>query len=137
MARRNDDVMVVALQAVAQAVRNLPNADGNVESRNLDKFQKNKPPSFMGTHNPDGAKVWLKKIEKIFRLMACSEEQKVVLSTHMLEEEAEDWWDNTSQRFAEDGIVVTWLVFRDAFLENYFPEDARGRKEIEFLVLKQ
>ena len=137
MARRNDAVMAAALQAVAQAVQNLPNADADVESRNLDKFQKNKPPVFLGTHNPDGAKVWLKKIEKIFCLMACSEEQKVVLSAHKLEEVAEDWWDNTSQRFAEDGVVVTWLVFKDAFLEKYFPLNVRGRKEIEFLELKQ
>ena len=61
----------------------------------------------------------------------------MVLGAHMLEEEAEDWWGNTSQRFVEDGTVVTWLVFKDAFLEKYFPEDVLGKKEIEFLELKQ
>ncbi|XP_050885288.1 uncharacterized protein LOC127088774 [Lathyrus oleraceus] len=55
----------------------------------------------------------------------------------MLEKEAEDWWRNTVQRFDEDGIEVTWALFRDAFLEKYFPEDVRGMKEIEFLELKQ
>ncbi|XP_058766122.1 uncharacterized protein LOC131639659 [Vicia villosa] len=69
--------------------------------------------------------------------MTCSEEKKVLLGTHMLEEEAEDWWNNTSQRFVEEEVVVTWVVFKEAFLEKYFPEDERGKKEIEFLELKQ
>ena len=137
MAGRIDAAFAAALQAVAQVVQNLPNAGADVEFRNLDKFQKNHPPSFRGTYDPDGAQVWLKKIEKIFCVMNCSIEKKVQFGTHMLEEEAEDWWGNTSQRFDEDGTVVTWIMFKNAFLEKYFPEDVRGKKEIEFLELKQ
>ena len=33
--------------------------------------------------------------------------------------------------------MVTWTVFKDAFLEKYFSEDVRRKKEIEFLELKQ
>ncbi|XP_050896649.1 uncharacterized protein LOC127103432 [Lathyrus oleraceus] len=69
--------------------------------------------------------------------MNCSDVQKVQFRTHMLEIEAEDWWRNTVQRFDEDCIEVTWALFRDAFLEKYFLEDVRGKKEIEFLELKQ
>ncbi|XP_058745896.1 uncharacterized protein LOC131618748 [Vicia villosa] len=61
--------------------------------------------------------------------MNCNDAQKVQFGTHMLEKEAEDWWNNTLQRFEEDGIEVTWDLFRDVFLENYFPEDCRGKKE--------
>ena len=137
MARRNEAAMAAAMQAMAQAVQNLPNAAADAESRSMDKFQKNNPPSFKGTHDPDGAQIWLKKIEKIFRFTKCSEEQKVQFGTHMLEKEAKDWWGNTSQRFEEDEIEISWTVFKDAFLEKYFPEDERGKKEIEFLELKQ
>lgn len=49
---------------------------------------------FKGRHDPDGAHTWLKGIEKIFGVMACSEEQKVHFGTRMLKEEAKDWWDN-------------------------------------------
>ncbi|XP_058732932.1 uncharacterized protein LOC131604514 [Vicia villosa] len=69
--------------------------------------------------------------------MNCTDAQKVQFGTHMLEKEAEDWWNNTLQRFEEDGIEVTWDLFRDVFLENYFPEDCRVKKEVEFLELKQ
>ena len=92
MDQRDDAVMAAALLQVARAVQNLPNAAADVESRNLDMFMSCNPPKFMGTHEPDGAQDWLKRIEKIFRLVICSEEQKVVLGAHMLEEEAEDWW---------------------------------------------
>jgi hypothetical protein len=35
------------------------------------------------------------------------------------------------------GEEVTWAVFKREFLNRYFPEDVRGKKEIEFLELKQ
>ncbi|XP_050876198.1 uncharacterized protein LOC127079888 [Lathyrus oleraceus] len=98
---------------------------------------RNNPPTFEGAHEPDKAQEWLKVIEKIFRVMNCSDVQKVQFGTHMLEKEAKDWWRNIVQRFYEDGIEVTWALFRDAFLEKFFPKDVRGKKEIEFLELKQ
>lgn len=33
--------------------------------------------------------------------------------------------------------IVTWVVFRAEFLENYFPVDVRSKKNIEFLELKK
>ncbi|XP_058740974.1 heat shock 70 kDa protein 4-like [Vicia villosa] len=36
-----------------------------------------------------------------------------------------------------DGIEITWDIFKREFLRRYFPEDVRGRKEVEFLELVQ
>ncbi|XP_058741020.1 uncharacterized protein LOC131613363 [Vicia villosa] len=58
-------------------------------------------------------------------------------STHMLTKGAEDWWTNTVQIFDEEGVEVTWTLFCGAFLENYFPEDVREKKEVVFLKLKR
>ncbi|XP_050878174.1 uncharacterized protein LOC127081990 [Lathyrus oleraceus] len=69
--------------------------------------------------------------------MAYTEEHKVLFGTHMLSEEAEDWWDNTRQILEVVGAEITWTVFRVQFLEKYFPEDVGSKKEIEFLKLKQ
>ena len=33
--------------------------------------------------------------------------------------------------------MITWDAFKDAFLEKYFPEDVKNKKEVEFLELKQ
>ena len=55
----------------------------------------------------------------------------------MLAEEADDWWVSLLPILEQDGAVVTWAVFTREFLNRYFPEDVRGKKEIEFLELKQ
>ncbi|XP_028208477.1 uncharacterized protein LOC114391705 [Glycine soja] len=56
----------------------------------------------------------------------------------MLADEAEYWWENTCPRLeGAGGAVVQWETFRQTFLEKYFPEDVKNRKEMEFLELKQ
>ena len=138
---RNDRAIADALQALAQAMaqngQNNQVVEAPDEFRALGRFQRNNPPKFVGAHDPESAQKWLKEIEKIFRTMACSDAQKVQFGTHMLTEEDEDWWDNTRQRLADIGTEITWAVFREEFLKKYYPEDARGKKEIEFLELKQ
>ncbi|XP_058758799.1 uncharacterized protein LOC131632051 [Vicia villosa] len=69
--------------------------------------------------------------------MDCTQAQKVRYGTHMLAVEAEDWWLETRQRLEVVGEEITWVVFRREFLRKYYPEDVRGKKEIEFLELKQ
>jgi len=69
--------------------------------------------------------------------MACSEGQKVAFGTYTLVEEDEYWWENTRQCLEAEGQDVTWDVFKRVFLEKYFPEDVRNKKEMELLELKQ
>ncbi|XP_058756335.1 uncharacterized protein LOC131629574 [Vicia villosa] len=109
VARRNDDVISEELPMFVGAIVKTLNVNaGNREEDEFRAFGK-----FLRNNTPI-----FEEIEKIFR-------------------EAEDWWGNTVQRFDEEGIEVTWAHFRDAFLENYFLEDVRGKKEVEFLELKQ
>ncbi|XP_050889108.1 uncharacterized protein LOC127094297 [Lathyrus oleraceus] len=69
--------------------------------------------------------------------MACADAKKIRYGTYMLSEEAGYWWDNARQRFEANGTMITWVVFKGAFLENYFLDDVCGRKEVECLELKQ
>jgi len=139
MAGRNDVAIAAALEAVAQVVGQQPNANAgaNAEVRMLETFLRNHPPTFKGGYDPDGAQTWLKEIERVFRVMQCIEVQKVRFGTHMLAEEADDWWIGLLPILEQDGAEVTWAVFNREFLDRYFPEDVRGMKEIEFLELKQ
>ena len=138
MAGRNDRAIADALQALAQAIgnQNRGEAGAPVEYHGLDRFQRNNPPTFSGGYNPDGAQTWIREIEKIFRVMACPEEQKVPFGTYTLVEEAEYWWENTRQRLEAENQLVIWEAFKEVFLEKYFPEDVRNKKEMEFLELK-
>ena len=98
MARRGNGALANALQALAQAMQNQPNAGGKDGARALEAFQRNYPPTFKGKHSPEGAQEWLKDIERIFRVMDYSDAQKVHFGMHMLAREADDWWIATRQR---------------------------------------
>ena len=69
--------------------------------------------------------------------MRCSEDQKLVFAAYRLSGEAENWWNDTLRLLELQGIPVTWEVFKNRFLEKYFPQDLRQAKEREFLNLKQ
>ncbi|XP_058741124.1 uncharacterized protein LOC131613474 [Vicia villosa] len=137
MAGRNDAAIAAALEAMAQALEHQPNAGENAGSRSLATFQRENPPVFKGKHDPDGALEWLKEIERIFRVMDCTQAQKVRYRTHMLAVEADDWWLATRPRLEAAGEEITWDVFLREFLRKYYPESVRGKKEIEFHELKQ
>ncbi|RHN53603.1 putative cu(2+)-exporting ATPase [Medicago truncatula] len=138
MTGSSDAALVAALEAVAQAVQQQPKVEtGGDGTRMLETFLRNHPPTFKGRYDPDGAQNWLKEVERIFRVMQCSETQKVRFGTHMLAEEADDWWVSLLPVLEQGDTVVTWAMFRKEFLSRYFPEDVRGKKEIEFLELKQ
>ncbi|XP_058758243.1 uncharacterized protein LOC131631466 [Vicia villosa] len=137
MAGRNDAAIAAALQAMVNAMENQPNPAGDAGTRSLATFQREKPPTFKGKHDPDGALDWLKEIERIFRVMDCTPDQKVRYGTHMLEVEADDWWLETRPILEAAGEEITWDVLRREFLRKYYPESVRGKKEIEYLELKQ
>jgi len=137
MAGRNDAALAAALEAMANAVGNQNNVGANAEVRMLETFLRNHPPTFKGRYDPDGSQTWLKEIERVFRVMQCEDAQKVRFGTHMLAEEADDWWVSLLPILEQGGVEVTWTMFRREFLDRYFPEDVRGKKEIEFLELKQ
>ncbi|XP_050909255.1 uncharacterized protein LOC127123032 [Lathyrus oleraceus] len=136
-AGRNDEALAAAMQAMAQAFQNPPNADENMGSRSLATFQRENPPTFLGRYDPEGALAWLKEIERIFRVMDCTLVKKIRYGTHKLSGEVDDWWVDTRLRLETAGEEITWEVFRREFLKKYYPEDMRGKKEIEFPELKQ
>jgi len=145
MARGRDDGAIArALAAVAQVLAQSNEQaaigrrnEGETEERRLDRFLRNNPPTFKGRFDPEGAQAWVQGMERIFRAMVTSDDQKVRLATHMLAEEAEFWWTNVKGRLETSGEVVTWARFKTEFLRKYFPKDLKTKKEVEFLNLKQ
>ncbi|XP_044489090.1 uncharacterized protein LOC123213686 [Mangifera indica] len=65
------------------------------------------------------AEAWLKQIQKIFTAMGCSDNQKVVVATFMLQ------------------APITWSRFEEVFNEKYFPDHVRFKMEADFLSLIQ
>ncbi|XP_028226594.1 uncharacterized protein LOC114407588 [Glycine soja] len=140
MAGRNkrERLLTEALNNLVQVMANQGGGGGATMYHGLDRFQRNNPPTFKGGYDPEVAEAWLRQIEKIFRVMECLDHQKVLFAPHMLADEAEYWWENTCPRLeGAGGAVVPWGTFRQNFLEKYFLEDVKNRKEMEFLELKQ
>jgi len=78
---RNDDAIAATLSAVAQALaQNQGNGShgqedqGEAEERRLDRFMRNKPPTFKGRFNPEGALTWMESMERIFRAMVTNDD---------------------------------------------------------------
>ncbi|XP_058733202.1 uncharacterized protein LOC131604804 [Vicia villosa] len=55
----------------------------------------------------------------------------------MLAIEDDEWRLETRYRFETADEEITWVVFRREFMRKYYLEDVWGKKEIEFLELKQ
>ena len=137
-ARRNDDVLAAALNAMTQAVNELRNQNaGNAGQGILDRFLKRNPSTFTGGHDHEKARLWIQELEKLFEALQMPDNQKVVCAVYMLREEAENWWENTRPRLVIGGAAITWAIFRENFLGKYFPESVRNQKIQEFLNLKQ
>ena len=68
---------------------------------NLLNLEKANPPSFRGTFGLDKAEEWVKAMEKIFSILACTDRQQVAFATYMQEVDVEFWW-NIVKRLLED-----------------------------------
>lgn len=94
-------------------------------------------PTFEGQVDPLEAEKWLRQVEKKFLMQAVPEEVKPMLISSYLVGEAEEWWDSTAPVIAPAGQTITWSMFREEFLDQYFPAAIRTRKMQEFRALKQ
>ncbi|CAL5422329.1 unnamed protein product [Camellia sinensis] len=97
------------------------------------EFKKMKPPQFHGGLDPLKVEAWVIGIENLFEVFPCSETQKVLLATFMLEDEARRWW----MLMRENHKDVDLTKFLEIFNDKYFSQCVRDRKVSEFMELKQ
>ena len=62
MAGRNDVALAASLEAMARAMENQPNVDGNAGSHSMAAFERENLPTFKGKYDPNGALQWLNEI---------------------------------------------------------------------------
>ncbi|XP_050876243.1 uncharacterized protein LOC127079937 [Lathyrus oleraceus] len=95
------------------------------------------PPEFHGGLNPVKAREWITSMERIFHIVHCSEENKVVFSSHMTKGSAVRWWESASTLMTNQGVPRDWEHFKTIFMDKYFPSSLRTQKEFEFQQLRQ
>ena len=97
------------------------------------EFLKLKPPTFQGGMDPIKANEWIAEIEKNFRLLRCTDAQKVEIGSYLLVGEANRWWNLKS--LAEPDM--DWERFLEIFREKFMPRAMQNAKRMEFENLKQ
>jgi len=102
----------------------------------VEDFLRHKPTKFTSKASPDEAEAWLRKCEKIFTVMSCADEQKLLFATYLLNGDAEYLWAGMQQQMQTRDEQVEWTSFWTRFLEKYFPDTARQDREAEFLALQ-
>ena len=71
--------------------------------RSIERVQKLGAEPYDGSGDPEEAWLWLDRVNKIYRVMGCSDDQRVLFSSFLMEDRAKDWWDAVDRRYP-DGI---------------------------------
>jgi len=63
----------------------------------MEDFMRHKPSKFTGKITPDEGDAWLRECEKIYRVIDCTDAQKLSCVTFLLVADAEYWWVGMKQ----------------------------------------
>ena len=77
--------------------------------RSIERVQKLGAKPYDGSGDPEAAWLWLDKVNKVYGVMGCTDEQRVLFSSFLMEDRAKDWWDAVERRYP-DGIA--WNQFQ-------------------------
>ncbi|KAH7510957.1 hypothetical protein JRO89_XSUnG0235600 [Xanthoceras sorbifolium] len=89
---------------------------------------------FNGSGYPDSAHAWLNDLERVFRVMGCSDEQKFSFATFLLKDRAHDWWLSMQRH---NPMVVSWHEFKRLSNAHFYPSFYQNLKMNEFFKLVQ
>lgn len=68
----------------------------------LKRFKYCNPPIFKGRTDAKEAYDWIRKMEKCFKIMKCTSEEKLLLAEFSLNNEAHIWWESMGRVHARD-----------------------------------
>lgn len=125
---------------ITKMIREIVNACELCQCSTFDKFFRLQPPAFVGGSDPLVAEVWIAQMEKIFKYVPCTEEEKVDFATFMLKDDAINWWNFTCLSLKNkvgENNTIGWESFKTMFLNRYFPQGIGPVRGKEFIDLKQ
>ena len=112
-------VKIVAIATRQQSQRPPPLREVLEEpGRSIERVQKLGAKPYDGSGDPEAAWLWLDKVNKVYRVMGSTDEQRVLFSSFLMEDRAKDWWDAVERRYP-DGI--SWDQFQQEFTDRFFP----------------
>ena len=126
---------IVAIATRQQSQPTLPPREVIEEpGRSIERVQKLGAKPYDGSGDPEAAWLWLDRVNKVYIVMGCTDEQRVLFSSFLMEDRAKDWWDAVEMRYP-DGI--TWDQFQQEFTDKFFPQSHNDSKIEKFFILEQ
>ena len=77
--------------------------------RSIERVQKLGAKPYDGSGDPEAAWLWLDRVNKVYEVMGCTDEQRVLFSSFLMENRAKDWWDAVERRYPD---VISWDQFQ-------------------------
>ena len=102
--------------------------------RSIERVQKLGAKPYDGSGDPEAAWLWLDRVNKVYGVMGCTDEQRVLFSSFLMEDKAKDRWDAVERRYP-DGIA--WDQFQQEFTDRFFPQSHKDVKIEVFFKLEQ
>uniref|UniRef100_A0A6N2LEE9 Reverse transcriptase domain-containing protein n=1 Tax=Salix viminalis TaxID=40686 RepID=A0A6N2LEE9_SALVM len=90
---------------------------------------------FLGEHDVEIARRWIRKVEKTMTQISIPEGLKVNCAAQLLSDRAMTWWETVQMRRAVETLV--WSDFKTEFENQFYSRYHHKVKEQEFLALKQ
>ncbi|XP_042012067.1 uncharacterized protein LOC121760474 [Salvia splendens] len=88
--------------------------------------------------DPANAETWIRAIERIFKFLRCTNQERLSCVIYQLTESAEYWWETKQRTMSREQLdALTWENFKEELYDMYIPRSYRKAKEAEFYNLKQ
>ncbi|CAA0822205.1 Unknown protein, partial [Striga hermonthica] len=102
------------------------------------QFRTYAPPVFTREEGPLAVGDWIRKMDRIFRMMGIFDQHMVSCVEFQIEGAAGDWWDDYWRlRTADERDQLTWDQLKGILEAKYYPRHFRERMEREFYELLQ
>ncbi|GJU20340.1 reverse transcriptase domain-containing protein [Tanacetum coccineum] len=86
------------------------------------EFMKCEPIKFKGTEGAMGLTRWFKRLESVFLINKCAENDKVKYATSTLLDEALSWWNSVAQPIGiENAYKIPWVKLKKIMIKQHCP----------------
>lgn len=92
--------------------------------------------TFEGTSDIVSSKSWLIRLQRIFYMMRCIDEERLSFIELLLEGNAYHWWMSVLRRYEEHGAAI-WVDFQRELTNKLFPIIYQEGKINEFITFLQ
>ncbi|GKE92319.1 putative reverse transcriptase domain-containing protein, partial [Tanacetum coccineum] len=99
-------------------------------------FMKCQPLNFKGNEGIFGLTQWIEKMELVFKISGCANENQVKFATCTLLRTALTWWNSQIRTLGPDAYSMTWEVLKKKMIDKYCSQGEIKKLKIELWNLK-